>query len=105
MQIELKELVSLVSGKDEVKEPEKYHPSGTMIVVLDRGFVYAGTVEVKGDWLNIHDAKNIRRWGTTKGLGELVNGPLPSTEFDKYGEISVPLRAVIHTIKCKPQSW
>jgi hypothetical protein len=43
--------------------------NGFRIVVLDRGFVYVGDVEQKADTLRISNARNIRAWGTTAGLG------------------------------------
>jgi hypothetical protein len=75
------------------------------IVVLDRGFVYAGTVQVGADFVTIHDAKNIRVWGTTKGLGELVNGPLAKTVLDATGTVRAPLRAVIALIDADGAKW
>ena len=78
---------------------------GTQIVVLDRGWIYAGNVTIEGDMVKIHNAKNIRRWGTTKGLGELVNGPIPNkTVADEAGEVTTTLKSVIHFIKCN-QGW
>lgn len=74
--------------------------NGQHIVVLDRGFVYVGEVSHEGDFLILHNAKNIRRWGTSKGLGELVSGPTPSTVVDPVGEVKAPYRAVIHLIPC-----
>ena len=97
-------------------EPENPKPSkkappppvkrelGTTIVVLDRGFVYVGRVHVEGDMVTVTNARNIRKWGTTKGLSELVNGPTTNTVLDEVGEIAAPLRAVIHFIKCK-RDW
>ena len=56
---------------------------GFGIVVLDRGFVYVGSVETDQDWCVITDAKNIRCWGTTEGLGELaLKGPQAETQLD-----------------------
>jgi hypothetical protein len=53
------------------------------ICVLDRGFVYIGNVEMmEGDFIKITNARNIRVWGTTKGLAELVSGPTPKTVMD-----------------------
>lgn len=77
---------------------------GFQIVVLDRGFVYVGQVSINGDLVKITNARNIRYWGTTKGLGELADGPTKSTKLDDVGEILAPLRAVIHFIKCK-REW
>jgi hypothetical protein len=68
------------------------------IVVLDRGFVYVGDVSITKDFVVIKNAKNIRYWGTSKGLGELVNGPLSGTKVDEVGTVHAPLRAVISLI-------
>ena len=78
---------------------------GVNIVVLERGFVYVGYVRLAGDFLYITQAKNIRRWGTSKGLGELSNGPLSSTAIDTVGDIKAPVRALIHLIKAQEGSW
>lgn len=82
----------------------KANSIGTQIVVLDRGFVYVGKVEFNGDLVRITNARNIRYWGTTKGLGELVNGPTDKTKLDEVGEVIAPMKAVIHCIKCK-RDW
>ena len=58
------------------------------IIVADRGWVFVGDCEDMDDGsVTIRNAFNIRVWGTTKGLGELVNGPLGSTKYDVYGTI------------------
>ena len=77
----------------------------TKIVVLDRGFVYVGKVSYDGDFLMIHNAHNIRVWGTTRGLGELVNGPTSSTKLDKAGTVRAPMRAVIFTLDVIGAKW
>nr|WP_294577657.1 hypothetical protein [uncultured Rhodopila sp.] len=73
---------------------------GTQIVVMDRGWVYVGKVFCEGDMVRIENARNIRRWGTTQGLGELRDGPKPNTQLDPAGTVLTPLRAVIHFIPC-----
>lgn len=78
---------------------------GPAIVVLDRGFVYIGNVEIDGDWCVITDAKNIRVWGTTDGLGELVNGPTKTTKLDSVGTVRAPMRAVISVIDVDASKW
>jgi len=85
----------LVTGRD----------LGKQIVVLDRGFVYVGDVTLNGEYVHLTNAQNIRRWGTTKGLGELLEGPLSNTVSDPVnGTIMVPARAVIHFIAVK-KGW
>ena len=75
------------------------------IVVLDRGFVYVGHVEVSADWVTIQRAQNIRVWGTSKGLGELRNGPLASTKLDNVGTVKAPTRALISLIDVEQKAW
>jgi len=80
------------------------------IAVLDRGFVYIGRVEhinddFGNDWIVLHNAKNIRIWGTTKGLGELVNGPLSKTALDMVGTVRVPFKALISLIDVEQSKW
>jgi len=76
------------------------------IAVLDRGFVYVGTCTVADGVLTIADAKCIRRWGTSRGLGELAaEGPTTNTKLDAAGTVRAPLSAVIHLIDCTATAW
>lgn len=75
------------------------------IVVLDRGFVYVGAVKMDGDFVVILNAKNIRVWGTSKGLGELVHGPLQKTVLDFVGTVRAPKRALISLIDVEEGKW
>ena len=75
------------------------------IAVLDRGFVYVGHAELSADWLTITRAQNIRVWGTSKGLGELRNGPLSNTKLDNVGTVKVPVRALISLIDVEQKAW
>ena len=75
------------------------------IAVLDRGFVYIGYVKQEADFLVITHAKNIRVWGTSRGLGELVSGPLSGTKLDNVGTVRVPNRALISLIDVEQAKW
>ena len=75
------------------------------IAVLDRGFVYVGHCMLEGDFLIITRAQNIRVWGTTKGLGELVTGPTSSTKLDNVGTVRVSLRALISLVDVEQKAW
>lgn len=82
----------------------KSHP--LQIVIADRGFVWVGNVEHSGEWLIVHDARNVRRWGTSAGLGELAaKGPQPNTKLDPAGTVRVPLRGVVGLIDCEASAW
>jgi len=79
---------------------------GLQIVILDRGFVFVGDVSTDGEWVTIDNAKNVRRWGTSQGLGELAaRGPQPETKLDMGGTIKAPQRALIGMIACEAESW
>ena len=97
---QVKELTAMVSWEEQKRE------YGLAIVVVDRGFVYVGDVTVANQWCEIREAKNIRQWGTTQGLGELVlNGPLANTKLDQCGDLDIPLRAVISIHPCRESLW
>ena len=76
------------------------------IAVLDRGFVYVGIAKIENGWLILTEASNIRRWGTSKGLGELAEkGPLEDTELDPAGTVRAPLSSVIHLLAAEAKAW
>jgi hypothetical protein len=77
----------------------------TQIVVLDRGWVYVGKVSCDEQWVKIEGAHNIRRWGTSKGLGELVDGPKDNTVLNATGTVNAPLRALIALIDVNEAAW
>lgn len=79
---------------------------GWRIVVLDRGFVVVGEVTDYGHEIEVKRANIIRRWGTSKGLGELAEGgPRRETILDPVGEMTAPKHAVIFTIKSEEEVW
>ena len=76
------------------------------IAVLDRGFVYVGLVTRLADGIVIHHAQCIRRWGTSKGLGELaLSGPQEQTKLDATGTVRAPMTSVMHLIDCNAAAW
>lgn len=79
---------------------------GMAVVVLDRGFVYVGRTTTDGEFCTIAEARNVRRWGTTKGLGQLVlDGPQANTQIDKVGTTKAPMRAVISIHPTREELW
>lgn len=78
----------------------------TQIVVADRGFVYVGLVALDGGWVVVREARNIRYWGTTRGLGQLaLEGPAATTRLDPVGTVRIPGRAVISLIDTEAALW
>ena len=76
----------------------------TQILVADRGFVWVGKVTREKDYHRIDNCRNIRKWGTEKGLGQLKDGPLSNTVLDDCGTVLVPHHAVIALIVCS-RDW
>jgi hypothetical protein len=75
------------------------------IVILQRGWVMVGEYHADGDARWLENAKVIRRWGTTQGLGQLINGPLPETVLDPAGRVDFHVLGVVATIKCDAVAW
>jgi hypothetical protein len=68
---------------------------GKQIVVIDSGFVHLGDCTLEEGYLVIENGYNIRVWGTTEGLSQLVSGPLAATKADKLSKVVVPFSRVI----------
>ena len=76
------------------------------IFVLDKGFIYVGILEEDdGDKLIIKNAHAIIKWGTTKHLAELVNGPLDNTKIGDSCSIYVKWSSVVHIIEVNQNAW
>lgn len=107
MEISVSELIQALKPSAQSPSAEcvtQRRHMGKQIVVLDRGFVYVGNVTIEGDFLTIADARCIRYWGTTKGLGELRNGPTDKTKLDDAGTVQAPLKSLIHFVTCQ-KDW
>ena len=104
--VEVGKKIEAALGGKPLPPPDHGSNEGLNIVILDRGFVYVGDVTISGDWVVIRDAKNVRRWGTTQGLGQLaLLGPRPETKLDMAATVKAPLRAVIGLLKCEAGKW
>ena len=75
------------------------------IVVAQRGWVFIGRVSREEHEIVLRDAKNIRRWGTKKGLGELWSGPRTETVLDEAGTVRLHPLQVIAQIDVDPKAW
>lgn len=83
------------------------------IVVLQRGWVIVGRYSEKGERGFLDGAHIIRKWGTDKGLGQLVNGPLAQgqsnyapTVLDKCnGRVEFLLGTTVLMLNCEAGKW
>lgn len=76
------------------------------IVVLKESWNLVGELTQEDKWFTITDASVIRRWGTTKGLGELaVRGPLENTILDPVPVTKFHQDSLILIIDCDEEKW
>src|ERR1035437_939434 len=91
--------------KDTIQSKPEYKGQ-VKIVILQRGWVFVGKMEKDGDNCLLHNASIIRTWGTTKGLGELSEGPTLSTKLDKCnGIVEFDKLTIVATIACDENAW
>ena len=91
--------------KDKIQSKPEYKGK-VKIVILQRGWVFVGKMEEDGDNRLLHNASIIRNWGTTKGLGELSEGPTSNTKLDKCsGIVEFDKLTVVATIACDENAW
>lgn len=86
---------------------EKEFDGEIKIVILQRGWVMVGKFERNGSECKLHNASVIRRWGTTKGLGEIAsNGPTKDTILDKcFGVVEFDYLTVVASIAVEENKW
>ena len=76
------------------------------IVILQRGWVYVGKFTRAGEHIILEQAKCLRIWGTTKGLGELaLIGPTKNTILDESGQLEYHQLTEIANINAEHASW
>ena len=98
----------IIDGIEYVKKSEQTENNGELkIVILQRGWVMVGKLERNGSDCKLHNAAVLRKWGTTKGLGELAqNGPTKDTVLDKtHGVVEFDYLTVVAAVACKEASW
>ena len=70
------------------------------IVAIPNGFVFIGAYRVQGNAVILSQASVIRVWGTTNGLGQIVDRPTKETVLDLCGFVEIPASQVLFSIKC-----
>lgn len=100
---QLKEIKSAVGGKRSPKLPCDH---GLQIVVLQRGWVFVGEVKQNGDDYFIENGACVRRWGTSKGLGQIAkDGPTANTELEPVPQTRFHEAGKILMIKAEESKW
>lgn len=100
------DLIKAILGTESQDTPTLESGSKWKIVVLQRGWVFVGKFSQEGSKCTLTDAKNIRTWGTTKGLGELASdGPTSSTKLDPVNDVSFHALTTVVMIDCNDSVW
>ena len=96
-----------INGLEYVRKDCLSVPSGPIkIVILQRGWVMVGKFSQVNSQCRLDHAAVIRRWGTTKGLGEIADGgPTKNTVLDKTPPVEFHEMTVIATIQCRAEKW
>lgn len=100
-------LIKALLDEEDVKSTS-YSIRGTsiQIVILQRGWVAIGRYSEHGDEFELADAKIIRTWGTTKGLGEIADGgPTSNTKLDDCPTIRSHKLTVIARMDVNESKW
>ena len=93
----------VINGVEYVR---KSHSGDMRIVILQRGWVVVGRVATVDGEVVISDASVIRRWGTTRGLGEIAaGGPTDETVLDPCGVVRVHPLAIVAQMQCEEGAW
>lgn len=102
-------IAKVISGeltlKDALESVAPKNESKVQIVIAPRGWVFIGYVYETDRHLVIERSNVIRVWGTKKGIGELINGPLQETKLDPCGTTRIPLGAVLAQIEVEELKW
>lgn len=72
------------------------------IFVVKLGWVFIGEETARTtSVIHVADAAVVRRWGTTRGLGELaIHGPTKDTLLDEAGTLEIQLSSLLFSIDC-----
>lgn len=89
-----------------LKDSQKPTPTGNVkIAILQRGWVFVGRFSKVGQDCKLENAHIIRQWGTTKGLGELVNGPTSKTILDEAGTVEFNELTIVALVQVDEKGW
>ena len=101
---QIKQLRSLLGSETDSKIV--FNDGEVRIVVLQRGWAYVGNYYRDGDLCRLENAQCIRKWGTTKGLGEIAeSGPTQDTILDPAPLVEFDALTVVLTIRCEASKW
>lgn len=112
--MEIEQLTKILNSLNNLKEnsisnnfnDHDWNYMGIKIVVLQRGWISVGNLYKKNEYFKLTNCNTIRRWGTTKGLGEIAkNGPTSETKLDSDTETLFHELTVVKILDCNKEKW
>lgn len=95
-----------VNGKTYYSEKPQDVAGEIKIIVLQRGWVLIGYFSREGNNCKLSKAKVIRRWGTSKGLGELaISKPSEAILDSCNGLVEFDILTVVLMISVDQDLW
>lgn len=96
-----------INGQAYVRAENAPEPSPIKIVILQRGWCMIGRLSKATEHrIVLVDAQVIRRWGTTRGLGEIAaDGPTSKTLLDPAGRVEIHPLTTVAVLDCAPDKW
>lgn len=99
-----KQLATMFGGQQSASSDKAFNGEHA-IVVLQFGWVFVGELYSVDGAIELRNGKNIRKWGTEKGIMQLKNGPLAHTVLDPHSDISINPQAIIMWILTEKSKW
>lgn len=88
----------VINGKTYVLKPEP-QKGNRMVIVIDRGWIFAGDVTTDGDYLNLDNATWVFRWEEIGFSGVVANPKSDKVDLRQMSNpVQVPLGSVIFRI-------
>lgn len=95
-----------VNGKTYVLKGSKPSVDGPIkIAILQRGWVFVGRFKKDGSDCRLENASCIRQWGTTKGIGELCDGPTFKTVLDPCQTVRFHEMTIVALLDVSEAGW
>ena len=108
--MDYKKLVKLLLKEemepDDCCERDCVESGDIKIVILQRGWIFVGEYYENGNNCRLENAKCIRKWGTSKGLGELASeGVKSDTVLDDCPTVNFHKLTIVASINCDSKIW
>lgn len=98
---QVREIASIIAPIGKNQTP----PSGRAVVVVDRGWIFAGDMSLTPDgYLRLTNAVHVFRWESV-GFAAVVDDPIKAkADIRKIADVEVPQDAVVFRIPVSP-TW